>query len=243
MGLASGPTAVSEALPRLDEILDEGRGDPRVTSLVAIVRAHFVAMQGRFEEARELAGRGQAILEELGLTVDAAMAPANYLGVVELLAGDPAAAEAALRRGVEALERMGEKAYFSFLAALLAEALFAQERYQEALELARASEAAAARDDVWSQVGWRSVRAKVLARRGASEEAESLAREALALAEPTDSPDLHRDALLALAEVLADRPVEATSALERAAEVCERQENVVSAARARAARDVLLGHA
>jgi DNA-binding SARP family transcriptional activator/tetratricopeptide (TPR) repeat protein len=240
LGLVSGPTAVSEALPRLDEILDEGRGDPRVTSLVAIMRAHPVAMQGRFEEARELISRGQATLEELGLTVDAAMVPANFLGEVELLAGDPAAAEAALRRGVEALERMGEKAYLAFLATLLAEALYAEERYEDALELARASESAAAQDDVFSQVGWRSTRAKVLARRGAGDEAVRLAREAVALAEQTDSLDLYGKALSALAEVLDDRPAEAASALASAVAVYEQRENDVLAARARAARDELL---
>jgi hypothetical protein len=59
----------------------------------------------------------------------------------------------------------------------------------------------------------------------------------------TDHLDLHGDALSTLAEVLTDRPLEAASALEQAAKVCERKENVVSAARARAARDELLTHA
>jgi tetratricopeptide (TPR) repeat protein len=240
MGIAYGPTAVSEALPRLDQILEEGRGDPRVTSLVTLARALLVAMRGDFEEARELIGRGQAILGETGLKLQTAVGLASHVGQVEFLAGDSAAAEAALRSGCEALERMGEKAYLSTLAAMHAEALYAEARYEEAAVLTETSEATAAPDDVASQVGWRSVRAMVLARRGAGTEAERLAREAVALADPIDQPEVQGGAFLALAEVLADRPAEAASALEQAVEIYELKENEVSAARARAARDELL---
>ncbi|MGH3012746.1 MAG: adenylate/guanylate cyclase domain-containing protein, partial [Gaiellaceae bacterium] len=140
--------------------------------------------------------------------------------------------------GLEALEHMGEKSFLSTLAAWLAEALYEQGRDDEAAALTQASEAAAAPDDVVSQVGWRFVRAKLLARRGASGEGERLAREAVALAELTDMPDLRGDALWALAEVL-DEPAEAASALEQAAATFEQKGNEVSAARARAARDEL----
>ena len=44
------------------------------------------------------------------------------------------------------------------------------------------SEAAADLDDVDAQVGWRCVRARVLARRGSIQEAERLARAAVELA-------------------------------------------------------------
>lgn len=238
MEVAVGPTSVAEGLQRLDAMLADARGNPRVTSFVTIVKALLVAMEGRFDEARALIGRGQAILEDLGLNVRSAMAPASHLGQVEMLAGDPAAAEAAFRPGLEALEHMGEKSFLSTLAAWLAEALYEQGRDDEAAALTQASEAAAAPDDVVSQVGWRFVRAKLLARRGASGEGERLAREAVALAELTDMPDLRGDALWALAEVL-DEPAEAASALEQAAATFEQKGNEVSAARARAARDEL----
>jgi hypothetical protein len=64
------------------------------------------------------------------------------------------------------------------------------------------SEAAASADDVVSQVGWRSVRARVLAQRGDVEQAESLAREAVALADATDGPEIQAGAGVALAHVL-----------------------------------------
>ena len=111
MEVVNGPTTVSKGLARLDAILAEGRGDQRVTAAVTIGKALLVAMQGRFDEARTLIGRGQVILEDLGLRVRAAMAPAAHLGQVELLAGDSSAAEAAFRPGFEALERMGEKSF------------------------------------------------------------------------------------------------------------------------------------
>jgi tetratricopeptide (TPR) repeat protein len=57
-------------------------------------------------------------------------------------------------------------------------------------------------EDVDAQVGWRRVRAKVLARLGDVEEAERLAREAVAMATPTDFLEVRVDAHQSLAEVL-----------------------------------------
>ena len=76
-------------------------------------------------------------------------------------------------------------------------------------------------EDLATQAIWRGVRAKVLARRGRHEEAEALAREAVALVEPTDLLTDQGDALLALAEVLelrggrAEAAAAAGEALER----------------------------
>lgn len=236
MALAYGPTPVSEALVRLDGIVEEGRGDPRVTASAFIVRASLVATQHQFEEARELVARGRAILEELGLRVRAAMAPASHLGQIEILAGDPGAGEAALRSGCDALERMGEKSFLSTLSAQLAEAIYAEGRYEEAEKLTEASEAAAASDDVASQIGWRNVRAKVLARRGDLEEATRLAHEAVELADETDMLEQRADSRVALAEVLrlANALVESPRLLEEAWRLYEEKENVVLAERTRA---------
>ena len=64
---------------------------------------------------------------------------------------------------------------------------------------------------------WRQARGKLLARRGELEEGERLAREAVALAEETDMLNVHGDALLDLAEVLALAGRDARSELERGA--------------------------
>ena len=58
---------------------------------------------------------------------------------------------------------MGERGFLSTIAGFLAQALCAQGEYDEAERFSRASEAAAAPDDVMSQVLWRTARAKVRA--------------------------------------------------------------------------------
>jgi hypothetical protein len=83
---------------------------------------------------------------------------------------------------------------------------------------------------------WRSARAKVRARAGDHAEAERLARDAVALAEATDSLTLHGDALMSLAEVLraSGGDGEAVASLERALELYAAKGNVAAARRARA---------
>jgi tetratricopeptide (TPR) repeat protein len=87
-----------------------------------------------------------------------------------------------------------------------------------------------------SQVGWRSERARALARRGELHEAERLAREAVALSEPTDSLDFEGEAAFALAEVLrfAGRIDEAAEAAGQALAAWERKGIVGYVERARA---------
>ena len=121
-----------------------------------------------------------------------------------MLAGDPAAAEASLRSGFDALTEMGEQAFLSTTAAFLARAVFAQGRIDEAEELAQLSAQLAATGDLLTQVLWRGVQARVLARRGRLEAAEELAREAVSLAEQTDFLVYRGDALVDLAHILQD---------------------------------------
>jgi tetratricopeptide (TPR) repeat protein len=85
---------------------------------------------------------------------------------------------------------------------LLGEALYRQERYDEALEAADLARSTAAADDFGAQMIWRSVRAKVVARRGDYAEARSLARQAVSIGRPTDCLIKRADALRALSEVL-----------------------------------------
>jgi len=98
------------------------------------------------------------------------------------------------------------------------------------------SEEASSPEDVFSQVLWRSGRAKICARRGELEEAEALARDAVALAEKTDLLNTQGDTLADLAEVLAlaGRPAEAAAVLQQAAKVFEHKGNLASLARVRA---------
>ena len=69
-------------------------------------------------------------------------------GLVELIAGDPEVAEAELRRDYEELDRMGESNYRATIAAFLAEALYWQERLEDAEKFAGICREIAAADDL-----------------------------------------------------------------------------------------------
>jgi predicted ATPase len=232
-----GPTSVKEALERVEEI--RGRAEPNRRLEVTFLRmqAQLEAMQGRFESARDRLAQAKALAEELGLEVILAAGVAAQAGYVELLAGDASAAERVLRPACEALEHMGDWGHFAFLAPKLADALFILGEDEETLRLTELVERKATPGVADEDIGWRRVRAKLLARRGDLNEAERLAREATERAALTDLLDDHAQALADLAAVLrlGDRPGEAATALEEALHLHEQKGNVVAAARLRAA--------
>jgi class 3 adenylate cyclase/tetratricopeptide (TPR) repeat protein len=231
-----GPTPVEAALERCAELLDLGGGDRALEAVLATVHAYLAAMVGRFDEAREAYARSHATLEEIGMPVLLG-GGRTYSGAVELLAGDPAAAEQEFRAGVETLESIGEKGNLSTVAAYLAEALALQDRDEEALAYTALSEESASDFDVTSQVAWRAARARVRAREGDVVEAERLASEAVELAAATDYVNLHGDALARLAEVLraAGSSHKAADAAAAAAARYTAKGNVVAAGRVEAA--------
>jgi ATP/maltotriose-dependent transcriptional regulator MalT len=121
------------------------------------------------------------------------------------------------------------------LLAWLSEAVYEQDRLDEAARYADLSEEAAAEEDVLSQVVLLGTRAKVMAARGSPEEAEQVARKALLQARTTDSPTLQASALLNLAEVLRleGRAAEAETLAEEAIDQCEAKGNIVLAEKAK----------
>jgi ATP/maltotriose-dependent transcriptional regulator MalT len=157
---------------------------------------------GRFEPARARLRDARRLLTELGhgaaLVRDWVLAATD----VELLAGEPEAAESLLREACDELDRAGDSAWLATLTAVLAEAVYAQGRFPEALALSQTALELATRGDLAAELGWRCARAKALARAGEVAEGETLAREALALLAGTDVPGERAKALLALAEVL-----------------------------------------
>jgi class 3 adenylate cyclase/tetratricopeptide (TPR) repeat protein len=234
-----GPTPVPEAIERCESIVAEAREDRRTQGLVMSLLSGLRAMQGDFSAARDLYTRARLMLEEFGRSVVAASTSQQSCRV-ELLAGDPAAAERELRRDFDELSEMGERYFLSTAAGELAGAVYAQGRYAEAEELTRVAEELSAEDDLTSQALWRSVRAKTLARRGLDEDAEELAREAVALLEDTDALILQADALEDLAEVLAlVRSNGARGCLGEALGRLERKDDVVSVERVRASLQAL----
>jgi class 3 adenylate cyclase/tetratricopeptide (TPR) repeat protein len=232
-----GPTPAEEGIRRCREVFDEAQGDRKAMSTALFAQGGLEAGLGHFDEARELLGRSRALMEEVALLVWAAGALSQAVAWALLLEGKPAAAEQELRKGYEALRAIGEVSFLSTVAGILAEAICAQGRYDEAEEFTRISEESAGAEDAYSQVLWRSVRAKCAARQGNGAEALRLVREAVTLVETTDSLDLQWLALMSKAEVLrlAGRPAEAENALNAAIEVAERKQNLVAARHAREA--------
>jgi tetratricopeptide (TPR) repeat protein len=130
---------------------------------------------------------------------------------------------------------MGEKSYLSTVAGYLAEAVYAQGRYGEAEELSRESQESADKGDALSQMLWRRIRGKLLARQGDTEQALKLAEEALALAAGTSGARASVDAYLEVAEIfnLLGRRHDAVALIEKAAHLYEETGDTLSARRAR----------
>jgi tetratricopeptide (TPR) repeat protein len=229
-----GPTPVAEAVARCEAELASPETPQRVQACALRVLAVLRAMEGRFDEARELVARDRQILEALGRRLLLATVSEAH-ALVELLADDPRAAERILARGYEGLEAMGETGALSTVAALRAEAALALGDVEAALRHSEASERAAAPEDFMSQVLWRRPRAKVLAVQGEAEEAERTARRGVELARRTDFPGLQAEALIALAEILSrlGRGGEAVEPVEEAIRLLEAKGDVVSTKRAR----------
>ena len=230
-----GPTPVPEAIAHCRQIVSEASGDRRTVGVVTSLLGRLEAMRGDFDTALALGREARVVLQDMGRTPIAASTSLDSCAV-NVLAGDPAAAERDLRRDYEALEQMGEKYMLCSVASELARALVEEGRDEEAEHYTEVARELAAADDLSAQVLWRSVRARVLARRGEQEQAVALAREAVALLRDTDSLVAQADALVDLAEVLqaGGQGADASAALDEALELFERKGDLASAARARA---------
>jgi class 3 adenylate cyclase len=231
-----GPMPVQEGLQRCGTLLEQVRGTRSMLEAQSLLSGGVLyALHGEFDQARAFVNEALSINLELGNRVNWGAQSAEAARV-ELLAGDPQAAERVARAAYESLAQLGEKGYLSGLAPRLARAIYLQGRYQEAEHFTQASEAAAAPDDVSSQSEWRAVRALICARTEQLDAAEDLAREAVQLIERTDYLDQHADALVGLAEILhlSDQSGPAETSARKALQLYERKGNVVSAGRVKA---------
>ena len=200
----------------------------RITTGSPVVEATSTRCQGVLDAFRGRAAAGRALIEtarrtltELGMR-HALLEVDQFAGLVELVADDPASAEPHLRRAYNGFRRMGLDADTAETAALLARACLALDKDTEADELCTESERLAGHA-LKASIAWRTVRAQLLARSGAHDEARRVAEEAVALAGRTDALVDHGDACLALATALdaAGDTAGARAAADQAVELYE----------------------
>jgi class 3 adenylate cyclase/tetratricopeptide (TPR) repeat protein len=226
-----GRTRVAEALAFLEEELAwaRERGLAAVEADALLVGPYVYARLGRFDEARDRLERSKSICRELGIAYG--LAEAHMAGAeLEMLAGDPAAAERELRDAIRVGLDMGASRYVALYRTRIAHVLVTQGRDAEALaELDQAK-------PVYEQAPkWRAARARVLAQRGEVAAAVALAREAAASMAGSDDITAHAEILTDLAEVLRahDDFAGAADALAEAVALHEEKGNIVAAEQCR----------
>jgi class 3 adenylate cyclase/tetratricopeptide (TPR) repeat protein len=240
MACVFGPMPVPEAIERCREIEAASGGDHRTEGLALCAAAQLEAMRGSFDEARALYVRARAVLTDVGGSMLGASTALDS-STVEMLAGDHAAAERDLRRDAELLEAMGERYLLSTMEGVRAQALIALGRHGDAADACARAEAAAAEDDVESQVLVRSVRAELHLHEGRFTEAATAAAEADALLRGAEAPNIVADLAVVRARIAAaggDRET-AGRELARAARLYRDKGNVVAEGRTAEVRAVL----
>jgi tetratricopeptide (TPR) repeat protein len=112
----------------------------------------------------------------------------------------------------------------------LARIVYAQGRLDEADQLSRQAQDLADDDDIASQTLWRTVQAKVLARKGNRDGALILIGEAVDLLTPTDAVSAQAETLVDLADVLRNsgRREDADEVLGDAVKLFELKGNLVA---------------
>lgn len=231
--LPVGPTPVEQALRRVDELTHHVEPDLRLDAWALGVRAQLEAMRARFDEARLLAEREEAIHEELGLRWGVFLV-ASHRWMIEMLAGRPEAAERAIRSRFEGRVSDQEIASMWWVNSLLALALLEQGRFSEARDLADRW-AGVEGEDRQAQVAWCGIRARTAAELGDREEAKRSAREGVGVAVTTDELNTRAGSLVHLGWVLrrsgdGDRAAEAVG---EALELYERKGNIAAATQVR----------
>jgi class 3 adenylate cyclase/tetratricopeptide (TPR) repeat protein len=231
-----GPTPLSDGIAQSESILAEAQaaGNRRLEQSVLRSVGTMYSMRGSFEQARGLISRSREVARELGLTIDY-WASAQNAGRNESLAGDPEAAIEILRESCDALEAIGETAFLSTHATMIAELEAERGNLGEADRWIDLAERTGSPDDRATQVGIEEARGLVLAARGDPSAGEHL-RRAVALIDETDMSPFRVEMRIGLARWLRDRdPTEAARLIAEALELAEAKEATALVDRARLA--------
>ena len=217
--LYHGSVDVETAAGRCAELV-ESATDTMTEANATSVLGGLRALSGAHDEAFALLEHARSLYEDIGSRRGVIFVWAPLRIDAETAAGDVASAAAHAQANVDELRRLGEQAYASTRALTLAHLQLALDDDVAAERATAFAEAHALPSDVLVQFLRRSIRARLLARAGESQEAERLAREAVSIASLTDALRDRATAHAALADVLA-RKGDARGAREEAAAAAE----------------------
>ena len=239
MALSFGPAPVGEAISAVKakfagatSILDRADAQRLLGKLLA--------MRGEIEQAREHAQVGIEGTREAGQLVEAA-GYAMLDAFVEVRAGEPTAAEDALRRGVAELDRLGNASYRGTTALQLADALATRGEHEEAARWCAEVRESLNEDDLVDAISVDSLEGFLVAAAGSYAEGERLSGRAVRLAAPIDLYEAKGRAHEWHARTLAlvGKPVEAREAAATALAIYEAKGDVPATAWARELLDSL----
>jgi class 3 adenylate cyclase/tetratricopeptide (TPR) repeat protein len=240
MTMWDGPAHVLEAHDKATETLAwaKERGHLRLVLSSLCALGVLEAMRGRVQKASAFLGEMGRVGDDLGSAFLAAEQTVRA-SEVDMLAGKSEEAERQLRAGCGVLQEASEDEFLATSLTYLAEAIYAQGRYDEADQLVQHVRRVAPTDDLDAQIRWRKALAKLLTVNG--EDGETLGRESLGMVEATDWSLLRAEVRMDLAEVhcLKGRPDRAMLLVEEARTLYEQKGNVVSAAKAQRLLDEL----
>ena len=200
--LYRGPTAVPDAIGRCRALLADC-DTPVWASFLLPFLAVLEAMDGQFDDARSHLRDARVGREEFSDHGTIVTSWSALAAEVELHAGRPDQAEAILAASVDALKTGGDTGWLATNTAWLAEALYRQGRFEDALRLSTDAQSVSPRGYLTSLSVAGRVRAKSLARAGMPDEAQTLALETVEWLVPTDAIDERGEVSAATAEVFA----------------------------------------
>ena len=183
LGHVFGSTPLPEAIARCDALYPENSTSRWVAIRRGLYIGTLLAYQGHVADGMRLQDQARDLAVELG--VDVAVYE-WWKGMMLFEGGQPEDAIPHLIAGVENTLRTGDRNHASTDAAAAAHALAQAGRYAEAEQYVEMARDWSAADDLSTQMLWRGALARTRASSGAIDEAEQLAREAVALCDGTD---------------------------------------------------------
>jgi class 3 adenylate cyclase/tetratricopeptide (TPR) repeat protein len=230
---AMGPTPLPEAIELLEQFIREFAERPLALAGIRGALARAYAARGDIEAARDV-GDVEDVYLEAGMELEATSARFTRAWIARC-ALDFEEQERLQRGMVERLEELHDRNYLSTSWMELGVCLVELGRDDEAQRALERAQEVTIPEDVVDVVGLDALEAVLRARRGEVEEAQELARRALARVDETDHVILRLDTRWSAAEVLqlAGRGDESKALLEESVEIAERYGHLVAAERAR----------